>query len=72
MKNFESYFPGLKVNLSVQAQGQYYLRTAVDQRGEQTLNKDVKTVGGIKGVSGDNNVIRSSKKFKCIIFDYPT
>ena len=43
------------MNLSVQAQGQYHLRTAVDQRGDQTVNKDPKTVGGIKGFSGDNN-----------------
>ena len=57
MKNLESYFPGLKVNLSVQAQGQYHSRTAVGQRGEQTLNKDAKTVGGIKRFSGDNNAV---------------
>ena len=49
--------PGLKVNLSVQAQGQYNLRTAVDQRGEQVLNKDAKTVGGIKEFSEDNNAV---------------
>ena len=42
MKNLESYFPGLKVNLSVQAQGQYHLRTAVEQTGEQTLIKMLK------------------------------
>ena len=33
--------------LSVQAQDKYPLRTAVDQRGEQTLNKDAKSGGGI-------------------------
>ena len=49
MKNLESCFPGLK--------GQYHLRTAVDQREEQTLNKDAKTIGGIKGFSGDNNTV---------------
>ena len=37
--------------------GQYHLRTAVDQRGEQTLNKDAKTVSGIKGFSVDNNAV---------------
>ena len=44
MKNLESYSLGLKVNLSIQAQGQYHLRTAVDQRGEKIINKDAKTV----------------------------
>ena len=57
MKNLERYFPGLKVNLSVQAQGQYHLYTAVDQRGEQNLNKHARTFDRIKGFSGDNNVV---------------
>ena len=48
---------GLEVNLSVQAQGQYHLCTGVDQRGDQAVNKDPKTVGGITGFSGDNNAV---------------
>ena len=55
--NRSQLLSGLEVNLSVQAQGQYHLRTAVDQRGDQTVNKDPKTVGGIKGFSGDNNAV---------------
>ena len=33
--------------LSVQAQERYAVRTAIDQRGEQTINRDAKTSGGI-------------------------
>ena len=56
--------PGLKemllVNgLSVQAQELYRLRTAIDQRGEQTLNRDMKTTGGIKMFSSDRMAVRS-------------
>ena len=57
MKNLESYFPGLKVNLSVQAQDQYHLRTEVDHRGEKTLTKDAKTIGGIKLINNNNNAV---------------
>ena len=57
MKNLESYFPCLKVNLSAQAQAQYHLRTAVYQRGEKTLTKDAKIIGGIKRFSGNNNAV---------------
>ena len=57
MKNLESYFPGLKVDLSVQAQDQYHLRTEVDHRGEKTLTKDAKTIGGIKLINNNNNAV---------------
>ena len=45
--------PGLKdmiekTGLSVQAQDRYPILTALDQRGEQTIIRDVKTSGGIK------------------------
>ena len=33
------------------------LRTAVDQRGEQTINRDAKTVGGVKYFSNDSKSI---------------
>ena len=39
--------------VSVQAQGQYPLRTAFDQRGEQTLNREEKSVGGIGRFGGN-------------------
>ena len=44
--------------VSVQAQDQYPLRTAFDQRGEQTLNRKAKSVGGIGRFGGN---IDSSK-----------
>ena len=33
--------------MSVQAQERYAVRTAIDQRGEQTINRDARTSGGI-------------------------
>ena len=49
-KNIERRFPGLKDllksgGLSVQAQSTYPLRTSIDQRGKQTINRDAKTAG---------------------------
>ena len=38
----------IKKGMSVQAQDKYPLRTSIDQRGEQTLNKDAKSGSGIK------------------------
>lgn len=48
--NIDTNYPGLKEllkdhGLSAQAQESYSLRTAIDQRGEQTINKDAKTSG---------------------------
>ena len=53
LKNMETLCPGLKdmiekTGLSVQAQDRYPILTALDQRGEQTIFRDVKTSGGIK------------------------
>ena len=58
MQGIEENYPGLKELLkqnclSVQAQNSYPLRTATDQRGEQTLNKDAKTTGGVKSFASD-------------------
>ena len=44
----DNLYPGLKEliqenGLSVQAQDSYPLRTSVDQRGEQTINRHAKT-----------------------------
>ena len=52
LTNIDTMYSGLKpilqsTGLSVQAQDRYRLRTAVDQRGEQTINCDAKTSGGI-------------------------
>ena len=46
------------MNLSVQAQDQYHLRTEVDHRGEKTLTKDAKTIGGIKPINNNNAVTK--------------
>ena len=58
LENIATVYPGLKEiieekGLSVQGQEYYSLRTATDQRGEQTLNRDAKIVGGIKCFSND-------------------
>ena len=50
LKEIESKYPGLKEflfpsGLSVQAQETHPVRTAIDQWGEQTINKDAKTLG---------------------------
>ena len=43
--------------LYIQAQDRYPARTPVDQRGEQTINRDAKTAGGIKVFASDQNAI---------------
>ena len=62
LDNIDELHPGLKEllskeGLSIQAQDRYPLRTAVDQRGEQTLNRDAKTAGGIKSFASDSKSI---------------
>ena len=52
MLKCDGIYPGLQKvlssnGLSVQAQSNYPLRTAIDQRGEQTINCAAKTSGGI-------------------------
>ena len=63
LKSIDTTFPGLKEVLkhkgfSVQAQEKYPVRTAVDQRGEQTINKQAKTAGGIKQFSSNSDSVR--------------
>ena len=41
----------------MQGQEKYLCRTAIDQRGEQTINRDAKTSGGIKYFASDPNAI---------------
>ena len=38
--------------MSVQAQDRYPIHTVIDQWGDQTLNKDAKTTGGVRGFAG--------------------
>ena len=50
LKTLDHLHPGLKemlskYGLSVQGQDKYPHRTAIDQRGEQTINRDAKTSG---------------------------
>ena len=54
LDNLEILYPGLKSllsskGMSVQAQDRQCKRTAIDQRGEQTINKDAKTCHQIIG-----------------------
>ena len=43
----------MNYGISVKGQDRYPLRTAVDQRGEQTLKRDAKTSGGITNFAGN-------------------
>jgi hypothetical protein len=61
-ENIDILHPGLremldKSGLSVQAQDRHPLRTATDQRVEQTINRDAKSAGGIKIFANDSNAI---------------
>ena len=58
LENMDSAHPGCSEiiavkGLSVQGQDEYPCRTAVDERGEQTINRDAKTSGGIKYFASD-------------------
>jgi hypothetical protein len=62
LQNIDILHPGLremldKSGVSLQAQDLHPLRTATDQRGEQTINPDTKTAGGIKSFANDSNAI---------------
>ena len=64
LQNIESIYLGLKTlletkRLSVQAKNCYPFCTAIDQRGEQTLNKDAKSYIGIKYfASNESSVLK--------------
>ena len=62
LENLDDTHPGCREliqdkGLSVQGQEKYLFRTAIDQRGEQTINRDAKTSGGIKYFAADPNAI---------------
>ena len=62
MYSTDSLYPGDRElieekGLSVQGQGNYALRTAIDRVGEQTINRDAKEAGGIKSFSADEGSI---------------
>ena len=46
-----------EIIFSVQSHARYNLQTAVEQRGEQSLNKGAKTVGSIRRFSPDNDAV---------------
>ena len=56
LESIEQMYPNLKdmlkcKGLPAQAQEKYHLRTSIDQRGEQTINRDAKTSGVVKAFS---------------------
>ena len=62
VERIEGLYPGLQTlledkGISVQAQRKYPHRVAIDQRGEQTLNRVSKTTGGIKNFASDSSGI---------------
>ena len=62
LDNINQLYPGKKEllskqELSVQSQDHFPLRTAIDQRGEHTLNCDAKLAGGLTMIVNDDNSI---------------
>ena len=62
LRTLEKSHPGCKElisgkGLSVQAQDHYPLRTPIDQREEQTLNREAKTTGGISKFAGNGDSV---------------
>ena len=57
MKNREVIYPDLKVPVTVQGKNRYNIQNPIHQRGEQTLNKQAKTNGEIKGVAANTNAV---------------
>ena len=65
LQNIENIYLGLKTlletkGLSVQAQNRYPLCTAIEQRGEQTVNKDAKSYSGIKNFANNESPVLKS------------
>ena len=62
LQNLDITHPGCKElvkhnSISVQGQDKYPLRTAIDQRGEQTLTKDAKSTGGIRSFASSSESV---------------
>ena len=60
LSQIETLHPDLKdtlslKGLSIQAQDRYLLWTALEQRGEQTVNRDGKTSGGVRNVASSSS-----------------
>ena len=43
--------------MSVQAQNRHHIRTVIDQRDEQSINRDAKTSGGIKNFASQSSSV---------------
>ena len=57
IRNRDSLHSGNEIIFSVQSQARYNLRTAANQREEESLNKDRKTVDGVRRFSADNDAV---------------
>ena len=62
LNSIENIYPGMKSlfrkkGISVQGQDRYPIRTAIDQRGEQTINRDAKTSGGVQSFSTNQSSV---------------
>ena len=74
--NIEEKYPGMTEifrigSIWAQAQTKHAIRTATDQRGEQTINKDAKSTGNsIQSGSHTNTANKYTKMaaFKCVKF----
>ena len=54
--------------ISVKAQNSHFVRTSIDQRGEQTINRDAKTTGKTYGSARHRHFITADWiKFNTII-----
>ena len=54
LHHLKTLYPGMKLllegkEISVQAHNSHFVRTSIDQRGEQTINRDTKTAGKTYG-----------------------
>ena len=57
MRNRDSLHSDNEIKFCVQLQARYDLQTAADQQGEQSLNKDAITVGGVRWFFADNDAV---------------
>ena len=62
LQNLDITYPSCKElvkrnSIAVQGQDKYPLHTAIDQCGEQTLNKDAKSTGGIKSFASSSESV---------------
>ena len=73
--NIKEKYPGMPAffqigGISAQAQTKHAIRTAIDQDGEQTINKDAKSTGNSIQSGSHTNTVKYTKMaaFKCAKF----